>query len=206
MGLEPPEEYRVLGRGQAAITRRYINDRIPIYDHYHDESADIPAMNSTSITGSDYSVKLGSQPSETKGTGPIPLTKRFVHCSIPTAETTGGSSILFWQVSKGKGILGRLTTIQPDKRTPRDRRKPPFSDVSRRIVYVSTPKWPSHWLPMSAQDLSPAPFVAPEPFRDYLVYNLRGDRLGGFGLALEYFERTAVSPRSLVLVWELEYK
>ncbi|QCW03628.1 hypothetical protein [Natrinema pallidum] len=42
MGLEPPEEYRVLGRGDHEIAKRYRNDDIPQYDHYHDESAEVP--------------------------------------------------------------------------------------------------------------------------------------------------------------------
>ncbi|EMA34495.1 hypothetical protein C446_13524 [Halobiforma nitratireducens JCM 10879] len=40
--MEPPEEYRVLGRGDHEIAKRYRNDDIPQYDHYHDEHADIP--------------------------------------------------------------------------------------------------------------------------------------------------------------------
>jgi len=40
-GLEPPEEYRVLGRGQDKMTGRYY-EGASIYDDYHLEEADIP--------------------------------------------------------------------------------------------------------------------------------------------------------------------
>jgi len=42
MGVDPPEEYRVLGRGDHEIAKRYRNDDIPQYDYYHDESATVP--------------------------------------------------------------------------------------------------------------------------------------------------------------------
>ncbi|ELY31604.1 hypothetical protein C499_00560 [Halogeometricum borinquense DSM 11551] len=41
-GLEPPEKYRVLGRGDDDLTSRYHNDKVTIYDDYHLEEADIP--------------------------------------------------------------------------------------------------------------------------------------------------------------------
>ncbi|QRV13732.1 hypothetical protein JMJ58_12285 [Haloterrigena salifodinae] len=40
MGLEPPEEYRVLGHGQYRFTGKY--DSFDIYPPYHDFNADIP--------------------------------------------------------------------------------------------------------------------------------------------------------------------
>jgi hypothetical protein len=41
-GIEPPEEYRVLGRGIEALTGRYHNPNITVYEDYHLEEADIP--------------------------------------------------------------------------------------------------------------------------------------------------------------------
>ena len=41
-GVDPPEEYRILGRGQYRISRRYVNDDISHYDRYHLSHADIP--------------------------------------------------------------------------------------------------------------------------------------------------------------------
>ncbi|ELZ89533.1 hypothetical protein C453_00615 [Haloferax elongans ATCC BAA-1513] len=41
-GLEPPEEYRVLGRGNDELTGRYHNEEITVYEDYHLEEADIP--------------------------------------------------------------------------------------------------------------------------------------------------------------------
>ena len=40
MGLEPPEEYRVLGHGQYRFTGKY--DSFDLYPPYHDTSAEIP--------------------------------------------------------------------------------------------------------------------------------------------------------------------
>jgi hypothetical protein len=41
-GLEPPAEYRVLGRGHDDLTIRYHKDGVTIYEDYHLEEADIP--------------------------------------------------------------------------------------------------------------------------------------------------------------------
>ncbi|WP_396613694.1 hypothetical protein ACH9L7_18605 (plasmid) [Haloferax sp. S1W] len=41
-GLEPPEQYRVLGRGNDELTGRYHNEEITVYEDYHLEEADIP--------------------------------------------------------------------------------------------------------------------------------------------------------------------
>lgn len=41
MGVEPPAEYRVLGRGDHEIAKRYRNDDVSQYEHYHDKSAEI---------------------------------------------------------------------------------------------------------------------------------------------------------------------
>ncbi len=41
-GIDPPEEYRVLGRGIEELTGRYHNPNITVYEDYHLEEADIP--------------------------------------------------------------------------------------------------------------------------------------------------------------------